>query len=1432
MASGYPVIDPSGVDIPNVDGTSTHYASGAVVPLSKLISRRYSWLVERGYLSEDFSETFDTTSITGDLTVSGFIYSSSTTDATSTLTGAIRTAGGLGVAKKAYFGDKITTTAIDVTTGDASGNLLKVFGDGATNGMAISTNWNTGNSFLDFRIGGTTAATYNVLRLNNGGIVQVPGTTDSSSSTTGTLQVSGGVGIAKKLYVGTDLSVTGTSGFSNTVTITSANLVMSGTSDKYITYNTSTNWQYLLKGEGNNFRIYDSESKDFLKLEYNGGTTNKKLRLLDRMELTADGQLSLINGTPTTLKFAKASQWGYSSGYRAIVLGDTATTPNNVTVSIGYDPVGNANGSFSGDGREVLFRNAVEFTTPDTGNTSWLKPLKFTTTGGVQVGAGLGVTSGGVYVTAGGLTVASGATALGATALSGALTVTGAKTTLAASVAGYASLNLPAGTAPSSPANGDMWSTTSGFLTRVNGFTETLATREYVGSRVMNLVTNGSGILGRNYNFSGFVFDAANVFSGGGSFKHTGNYINLNTDEYIAVDTSKTYRFQYAIKQTGSAVGSTFYGMVLCYDIDGNVISSQDHMFQANTHTTLAADLVPGATTVQLTSAANWNNAAGAATYRRCIQIWGYTNSKGYTYPNYTYTKKWLSNAYADGGISGNTITLSAPWPATWGTIPAGTAVSNGDAGGTYKYVAGAGDVATTTWTTYTGEIGDVDLTGRNATYRFSPGTAFVRLGWLLNYNSVASSVLNISAVALSEVSGGQVRSLTKYDTTLSGVDWFTVKSVGATPALSVDVTNYRVGVGKTAPTVPLDVVGAAAISGSLSLPTGITGNLAVTGGTLTIDSGASDSPLSMKVTDGGFNYMGWFNSSTRKAYMGLNSDQSQMMLVLENGPTTFAVTAASTTFSGTATASSTTDSSSTTTGSLITAGGIGAAKQIYAGNNIITTAGQFIATNNANAKLKISRTNAANAPTTLNRASAYIELGAGEWNTNSYRLIALGYSGTYMPAYMGFQETDINGSTKGDLIFGTRSVTTDTVPDERLRIASSGLSTFAGDVTVSKASPVLGLSASSGTPSLNIDSPAAAYDSYINFRTGTSARWSWAKGGTESGTNAGSDLYLYAYNDAGALLSTPLTITRSTGALATTGTVTLASSTATAYLGDGVTSAEAALYIRGTTAGSKRISFTNAGATTLWSVGAIGTGASPSLSIQRYVAGAYTDTPIDISNSTGEVAFSTAINQTLTTDSSSSTTGALKTAGGLGVAKKLYVGTDLNISGVTNLGNTSASRNLYMSDGYSVLGLVTIGRSGAGYGTIGDGYRTTGVANTYNYDRSDYATMIDFSSGNFNFQTAPPGTTGNAVTFTSRLNIANTGAITTSGTIAQSNTTDSSSSTTGALTTAGGLGVAKKLYVGTDLSVSGSAALTSATVSGTIEASDVRAISDIMGAF
>lgn len=509
-------------------------------------------------------------------------------------------------------------------------------------------------------------------------------------------------------------------------------------------------------------------------------------------------------------------------------------------------------------------------------------------------------------------------------------------TELPASLVGGSTLNLPHGTAPSVPADGDVWTTTTGLYVRVNGttvgplasssggaawgtitgtlssqtdlqsaldlkaplasptFTGTVTaptivgtdttdasssttgalktagglgvakklyvgssgvftgtvevatptagkhavTKNWVNSLVMNLVANGSALLGDNTNFSDMTFNAVEAYSGGGSFTTTSYSTYKTTDDLIPVAPSKTYRMQWALKQLGTAVNAKAYGLVTNFDIDTLQISPNHTMFQPDTHTTLAQDLKPGDTTVYLTSAANWNNAAGANGHFRTIIVWGYTNSKGYTYPDYTYSRISVINAYADGGVdtSTNTITLSSPWPSTWGTLPAGRALSNGSSGTTFKYIAGANVSATSTWTTYTGEIGDIDTSGNNATYRFSPGTAFVKVGFLLN-RDVANSQMAVSAVSFTEVAAGNLRTMTRFDLNTSGVDWFQVKTNGSTPALSVDVANNRVGINKTGPSYRLDVAGTGRFTGALTLSdstdssSSLTGSVTIAGG-------------------------------------------------------------------------------------------------------------------------------------------------------------------------------------------------------------------------------------------------------------------------------------------------------------------------------------------------------------------------------------------------------------------------------------------------------------------------------------------------------------------------------------------------------------------------------------------------------------------------
>lgn len=304
-------------------------------------------------------------------------------------------------------------------------------------------------------------------------------------------------------------------------------------------------------------------------------------------------------------------------------------------------------------------------------------------------------------------------------------------------------------------------------------------TRVWSTSRGENLVTNGSGLMGSNYNFSAFTFDAAQTHGGGGSFRKNVASGSGGSDELMPVDIEKTYRL-VAWARSGEDGGTNYnpsnyqYLGITPLDIDGNLVDPFSYSkYPGSTDTTLAVALNTGATTMTLTSAAGWLNTAGAGAYQRQMVWYGYTNSKGYTYPNYTYTRNnsyYVSSTYqangmwAAGGISGNVVTLTAPWPGP--NIPAGTAVRNTNSGGTYKYITITGAVPNT-WTRYEGYIGGIDTGGEQLTNKFPYGTAFVKLLFLINYHNLADNNIRYSDIWFSETSS---RNLEGATTNFSGV--------------------------------------------------------------------------------------------------------------------------------------------------------------------------------------------------------------------------------------------------------------------------------------------------------------------------------------------------------------------------------------------------------------------------------------------------------------------------------------------------------------------------------------------------------------------------------------------------------------------------------------------------------------------------------------
>lgn len=288
-------------------------------------------------------------------------------------------------------------------------------------------------------------------------------------------------------------------------------------------------------------------------------------------------------------------------------------------------------------------------------------------------------------------------------------------------------------------------------------------------SRGEQLVINGSGFLGDNTNFSQLEFDGSQANGSIGSFTSTNKsttFTALSTYSF-PVNPNLTYMLECDLKSLEQA--AYIYYFLAYLDCDGKEIFGRNGTYVPDTLTTLTQDLEDGDTVVHLNDLTNWK--LNGNQFERGMIFWNYTNSKGYTYPELTYSRNVYQDIYTGNASidkANKTITLSSPWDK--GTISAGTKLSQSSASGSRKYPSIKGAVPTT-WTHYSVGIEGTDYSGTNVQNMFFPGAAYCKIGFLWNYGTHSTTdqvwVTNISVRSVSPTVSNPTLTLTQGGNTL-----------------------------------------------------------------------------------------------------------------------------------------------------------------------------------------------------------------------------------------------------------------------------------------------------------------------------------------------------------------------------------------------------------------------------------------------------------------------------------------------------------------------------------------------------------------------------------------------------------------------------------------------------------------------------------------
>jgi hypothetical protein len=233
--------------------------------------------------------TSDTTAVTGILNVdSGVLY----VDPTNSRVGVNKTnpAQALDVTGNALISGTLGVTGNSTFTGDVIASIVKASGSG---GLTIDSNGGTDVAL--FGAGGGSGTTfYGGLNGTTGNFAD---TTDATTSTDGALKTAGGVGIAKKLFVGTDATLGGVLYLDDSTTANTSVLSFTGDTNTGIGRSAADTLDYITGG-ASRARIGSTGQQSSVVPDLSGSNTT----LYNEYKCRAWVNFNGTTATPSTIR--------------------------------------------------------------------------------------------------------------------------------------------------------------------------------------------------------------------------------------------------------------------------------------------------------------------------------------------------------------------------------------------------------------------------------------------------------------------------------------------------------------------------------------------------------------------------------------------------------------------------------------------------------------------------------------------------------------------------------------------------------------------------------------------------------------------------------------------------------------------------------------------------------------------------------------------------------------------------------------------------------------------------------------------------------------------------------------------------------------------------------------------------------------------------